>query len=242
MVNLRCFMSFRFKQFTVDDSRAAQKVGTDGVLIGAWADVTGVHRVLDVGAGCGLVSLMIAQRTAGTDCSITAVELDDGAWEDCRENFGNSPWSTRLEVVKGDFASVEGTYDLIVSNPPFFLGDLAAATASRTLARQGGALNYFTLIDFASQHLTPGGRLAFTSDLRHEQEIMFRAELCRMALRRLCRVSGKEGRAPIRLLWEFQLSSDPSVRTEYESFAHRDVDGNYHRDYIELTKDFYLKL
>lgn len=233
-------MSFRFKKFEVDDSHSAQKVGTDGVLIGAWTDVDGVRSVLDIGAGCGLVSLMIAQRTDASRPPVTAVEVEAGAAADCRQNFDQSPWANRLNVIESDFACVDGIYDLIVSNPPFFLGDKAASGLSRRLARQGGALNYFTLIDYAARHLSPLGRLAFTSDIRHRQEIEYHAALCRLSLRRLCSISGKEGKAPIRLLWEFSLTAVDQVVDGH--LSHRDVDGNYHPDYVALTKDFYLKM
>ena len=231
-------MAFRFKQFALRDERCAQKVGTDGVLIGAWADVDAVRSVLDVGAGCGLVSLMIAQRTR--NAQITAVEKDSEASEDCRLNFKVSPWSDRLELVNADFKAVEGLFDLIISNPPFFCGDLAAKGDARMLARQGISLNYFTLIEFASQHLTADGRLAFTSDMRHEKDIVFTAAVNRLWPRRICRVSGKEGRAPIRLLWEFCRNETESIKNE--ELAHRTSEGSYHPNYIELTHDFYVNL
>lgn len=233
-------MSFRFKRFNIDDSHCAQKVGTDGVLIGAWADVEGVETVLDIGAGSGLVSLMIAQRTEKRKSLITAVEIDDEASKDCIRNFAMSPWAESLKLINEDFSKIVGKFDLIISNPPFFCGDLAAKGEARMLARQGETLNYFSLIRFASSHLTTSGRLAFTSDMRHRSDIIFNAELCGLSLRRLCQVSGKENQLPIRLLWEF--SREKILNPQTTSMAHRSEDGSYHKDYVNLTKDFYLKL
>lgn len=244
-------MSFNFKQFTIDDSHCAQKVGTDGVLIGAWTDVSALvnnvknaidHQlqILDVGAGCGLVSLMLAQRTVSSNARITAVEIDPSAAADCKGNFERSPWTDRLEVVNCDFGSVEGFFDVIISNPPFFQGDLESKTRARTLARQGETLSYFSLIDFASRHLKEGGVLAFTSDMRHQNDIIFTAEINKLYIKRLCLVSGKTGHKPIRALWEFERKRNNEMVKE--TLAHRNEDGSYHSDYIALTKDFYLNL
>lgn len=233
-------MSFKFKRFEICDTHCAQKVGTDGVLLGAWVNVDGVNSILDVGAGSGLISLMLAQRTENSDCLITGVELDKDAAADCKYNMESSPWADRLSVDNKDFEQIEGQFDLIISNPPFFTGDLAAAGTSRMLARQGISLNYFTLIEFAAKHLTAKGRLAFTSDMRHESAIVYTAEINRLSLSRICRVSGKEGREPVRLLWEFSKGKETLESKEF--LSHRNADGSYHKDYIGLTRDFYLKL
>ena len=233
-------MSFKFKKFAIDDSDCAQKVGTDGVMIGAWADVSGASNVLDIGAGSGLVSLMVAQRTQGRSVHITAVEIDEKAVLNCRDNFEKSPWANRLKVINSDFQQIPIFSDLIISNPPFFCGDLAAKGDARMLARQGITLNYFTLIDYASEHLSQKGILSFTSDVRLKNEILFRAELNKLYLKRICYVSGKEGNNPIRILWEF--SRESTLKTIKESLNHRNADGSYHSDYINLTKDFYINL
>lgn len=233
-------MSFKFKQFEIEDEHCAQKVGTDGVLIGAWCNVVGANSILDIGAGCGLVSLMIAQRTIDTKSHITAVELDADASKDCRLNFESSPWKERLKLVNADFATIDGCYDLIVSNPPFFAGDMDASGQSRMLARQGRTLTYYSLIQFAAKHLTDEGTLSFTSDVRHEKEIIFTAEINKLHLRRVACVSGKAGKVPIRFLWEFSKQNVAMPERTY--FSHRNEDASYHHDYINLTKDFYLNM
>lgn len=229
-------MSFGFKQFYVVDDGCGQKVGTDGVLLGSWAFVGSSKSILDVGAGSGLVSLMLAQRC---EADITAVEVDKAAAECCRRNFLASPWSNRLSVLHADFREVKGFFDLIVCNPPFFFGDLKSLSRERTLARQGETLNCLSIMDFASEHLTEGGRLAMITDTRHQNEIIFEAEIHRLFTARCCKVISKEGRQPIRLLWE--MSKTKPISTETETLCLYRADGARHSDYVELTKDFYLK-
>ena len=115
---------FRFKQFTVCDERSAMKIGTDGVLLGAWTDIEGDSRILDVGTGTGLIALMLAQRNASAE--IVGVDISHEAIEEARDNFLNSPWAKRLSVTEGDVCSFESNekFDHIVSNPPYFVDSL----------------------------------------------------------------------------------------------------------------------
>lgn len=237
-------MGFRFKKFELDDSHCAQKIGTDGVLLGAWTALSPDDRtILDIGAGCGLVSMMLAQRTEffHNPVQITAVEIDPAAADDCRNNGLNSPWADRFNVVNCDFELIQDKFDVIVSNPPFFNGDLPANGEARMLARQGLTLNYFSLISFAASHLTSRGRLVFTSDTRHESRIIYCSEIEGLTLNRLCRVSGKPGREPRRLLWEFGKLRDNGPLIQ-ECICHRNADGSYHPDYIAMTHPFYLNM
>ena len=115
---------FKFKQFAVLNDRTAMKVGTDGVLLGAWCPVEGARRVLDVGTGCGVIALMVAHRN--TDAVIDAIDIDHDAIDEATLNFANSPWSERLTAIEGDFNNLNTAvgYDLIVSNPPYFTDSL----------------------------------------------------------------------------------------------------------------------
>ena len=171
---------FQFKQFTVRHERCAMKVGTDGVLLGAWAPVEGVGRILDVGTGTGLVALQLAQRTASA--RITAIEIDPDAAAQAGENVAASPWSDRIEVVCGDFATFrqiatfdtfatpslvakptvaeEEGYDLIVSNPPYFTEALQCPDPRRCTARHTATLDYALLFRRGAALLAPGGELA----------------------------------------------------------------------------------
>ena len=111
---------FRFKQFEVVNDRTAMKVGTDGVLLGAWCPVAEARRVLDVGTGCGVIALMVAQRNR--QALIEGIDIDQDSIAEARLNFANSPWNNRLTAIEGDFNDMDGDarYDLIVSNPPYF--------------------------------------------------------------------------------------------------------------------------
>ena len=126
---------FQFKQFTVRHDKCAMKVGTDGVLLGAWAPVQDVKRILDVGAGSGLISLQLAQRNP--EAVITSVEIDPAAAAQAQENIQSSPWSNRMEVVCCDFRKYhpEDKFDLIVSNPPYFVDALRCPDNQRCMAR-----------------------------------------------------------------------------------------------------------
>ena len=133
---------FRFKQFTVCDERSAMKIGTDGVLVGAWADVEDDWRILDVGTGTGLIALMLAQRNASA--KIVGIDISHEAVEEARDNFSRSPWATRLSAIEGDVCGFEGSekFDHIVSNPPYFVDSLHSPDALRTMARHTSSLMF----------------------------------------------------------------------------------------------------
>ena len=127
---------FQFKQFTVWHDKCAMKVGTDGVLLGAWTSVESAHRILDIGTGTGLVALMLVQRSL-PDANIVALEIDEAAVGQARENIIRSPWKERVEVVQADFRKYRSSdkFDVIVSNPPYFVDSLECPDRQRTAAR-----------------------------------------------------------------------------------------------------------
>ena len=157
---------FRFKQFTVWHDRCAMKVGTDGVLIGAWCDVDACRRILDVGCGTGLISLMIAQRTSDRTM-IEGVEIDAVAAEQAAENTDRSPWKNRLRIHTSDFldfaTSATVRYDHIVSNPPYFEKSLLPEDAARLTARHTGRLTYESLLRGCLLYTSPSPRDPKTS-------------------------------------------------------------------------------
>ncbi len=232
-------MGFQFRQFHILDSNSAMKVGTDAVLLGSWADVSGVRSVLDVGAGSAILSLMIAQRTEPVETTVTAVEIDSGACIDAAENISKSIWNKRIELVRSGFSSVAGYWDLIISNPPFFSSQIKSPSESRARARHAGDLNYLTLISYASRHLNTDGSLAMISDLScSETEIIFCAEINRLKVRRLCRVFDHEGGEHIRTLWQFRKTDGP---IEKSNIAVRTATNDrWSEEYKKLTCNFYL--
>ncbi|MBN2480392.1 MAG: methyltransferase [Bacteroidales bacterium] len=152
---------FKFKRFTVNQDKCAMKVGTDGVLLGAWTKAEGVRRILDVGTGTGVVALMLAQRSKAM---IDAVEIDEDAVRQAQQNVAASPWSDRIHVYHTSFQEFyiqrNFLYDLIVSNPPYYHHALKSKGEFRTTARHTVKLNYNELIEYAAKLLTAEGRIS----------------------------------------------------------------------------------
>ncbi|MEA3425438.1 MAG: methyltransferase [Bacteroidota bacterium] len=164
---------FQFKQFTIHQERCAMKVCTDACLFGAWMAAKTTHigadsSILDIGAGTGLLSLMLAQQNRAR---IDAVELDEHAAEQAAENFEASPWQERLQVIRGDIRSVHlgKKYALIISNPPFFENDLKSTDSRRNLALHSEALSLEELLAAALAHLTDHGQLAILLPYHRKQ-------------------------------------------------------------------------
>lgn len=231
-------MSFTFQQFGVRDGRCAMKVGTDGVLLGAWTQASpSTVRVADFGAGSGLVSLMIAQRCPGA--YIDAFETDSEACLDCRENFLASPWSDRLKCVQADALTADGCYDLVVSNPPFFGEELRSPDERRAAARHCGGLSPLAVVEIAARTLTESGGVALVMPAGDADEVIYRAEMLHLKERRRLDVIASPGRAPMRTLLQFGRQDGPPVR---ETLTVRDAGGAYSSEYARLTGDFYLYL
>ena len=228
---------FRFKRFSVANRLAAMKVGTDGVLLGAWCDVEGCRRVLDVGTGSGLIALMIAQRSP--EALVTGIDIVPDAVAEATDNVACSTWSDRVSIIGADFnlAAVDGTlarYDLIVSNPPYFTTDIKSPDAARAAARHGDGLTFADIIRTAPSLLAPDGRIALVSPYDREADIMLDAELAGLSVSRLTRVFTKPtSQSPSRLLWELSLKPSPLI-------ADTLVIGS--PDYNSLLRDFYLAL
>ena len=230
---------FRFKQFAVVNDRTAMKVGTDGVLLGAWCTVEGARHVLDVGTGCGVIALMIAQRNASA--VINAIDIDHDAIEEATLNFKASPWSERLTAIEGDFNEQQTAerYDLIVSNPPSSTNGVLPTGHARTQARHTGTLSYRQLIEGASRLLSDDGTLALITPTDAEQDIIEAATFASLPVRRLTRVIPVEDAAPKRTLWLLSRR-DMAYCEDTLTIAHRD--GTFTSEYIALTGAFYLKM
>lgn len=230
---------FRFKKFDVRHSHSAMKVGTDGVLLGAWADVSNSNTILDIGAGTGLIALMLAQRT--TNAQIHAVEIDADAYNEMSHNFQESPWNDRLQAFHTSIQSfsTSNTYDLIVSNPPYFKGGTKSHVAGRKSARHEDQLPQNELVDAASAHLTPNGRLCLILPYPEGLKMEELANKNGLYLNKVLSFCSKQDRPTERLLMEFsKIKSDRSS----SQMIHYDSNGEWTEDYKLLTKDFYLKL
>lgn len=230
---------FRFKQFAVINDRTAMKVGTDGVLLGAWCPVEDARRVLDVGTGCGVIALMIAQRNPAA--IINAIDIDRDAIEEAALNFANSPWCDRLKATECDFNDMDkkARYDLIVSNPPYFTNGILPTGDARITARHTASLSYRQLIEGAARLLTDDGMLALISPTDAEQDIIEAATFASLPVRQMVRVIPVEGTAPKRTLWLLSRRDIPYHEGTL-TIVHRD--GTFTSEYISLTGAFYLKM
>ncbi len=233
---------FQFKQFTIQQDRTAMKVGTDGVLLGAWVDLKSeVFSVLDIGAGTGLIALMVAQRCNAE--LIDAVELNDDAYEQTVDNFEISDWGDRLFCYHAsleEFADeIDDTYDLIISNPPFYTSTFKELSDDRAMARHSESLPYDELLRNTSKLLSEKGSCAFI--IPNEEEINFIAIAKEYQLfpNRITRVKGTENSPIKRSLLQFSFLENKIIEDELiiEIERHK-----YTSKYIELVKDFYLKM
>ncbi len=230
---------FKFKQFTVYQDSAAMRVGTDGVMLGAWAQHPAPLRILDVGSGTGVISLMAAQRWS--EARIDAIDPDLGAFEQSRSNFEQSLWGNRLAAHHIDLQHFEAdTYDLIISNPPYFVNSLKNPDSAKSTARHSDTLPHNELVLHAARLLSAEGIVAviLPADLR--QNLLEIAKQNGLSLHRIAEIFDRQGRNHIRIMAEFKKSV--STEPTEEQIYIRNVESNdYTEQYKTLTKDFYLK-
>ena len=233
---------FHFKQFSVAQDRCAMKIGTDGVLLGAWATLA--HEpmsLLDIGAGTGVIALQLAQRS--TAITIDAVEIDPDAHEQCVDNFEASPWADRLFCYHAsiqEYASeIEESYDLIISNPPFYSEDYKSEDLARDTARFTDALPFEHLIVCSAHLLSEEGILAVILPKKEETAFISLAEKHGLYPKRICRVRGNINSEEKRSLMEFSLQDN---EVHMESLTIEMDRHQYTPEYIELVRDFYLKM
>jgi len=235
-------MKFKFKQFTIQQDRCAMKIGTDGVLLGAWVSLeNNPDSVLDIGAGTGILSLQLAQRCLAE--TIEAIEIDEGAFEQCVENFESSPWGDRLfcfHASAQEFATeVEEEYDLIISNPPFYSDDYKSEDTSRNTARFTDTLPFRDLAIVAFQFLSENGIFALILPRKEEEHFITLASEVGLFPKRICRVRGTATSEVKRSLLEFTFKKTEVIFEELTIEISRHV---YTDDYKNLVKDFYLKM
>lgn len=234
--------SFQFKQFTVEQDKCAMKIGTDGVLLGAWTPISkNPFSILDIGSGTGVISLMLAQRSYSE--IIDAIEIDENAYEQCVSNFENSPWSDRLFCYHAsllEFAEeIDDTYDLIVSNPPFYSEAYKTNDTQRNLARFTDALPFKHLIVSAAKLLATDGLFSVIIPFSEESNFIALAEQEKLYPNTILHVRGTT-KSPIkRSLITFSHKATSIQKSELQIETERH---NYTQEYINLTKDFYLKM
>lgn len=244
--------TFRFRQFEVSNKLSAMKIGTDAVLLGAWAfealgfGASSDLRTLDIGCGTGVLSLMLAQRFAKrfTGLSVLGIDIDADAAAEAAANFSRSPWAECLEARQADFrefaASGEaGTYDLIISNPPFFTGGAQAPDDARRIARHQESLGLHDLMDGAAHVLAPEGILAVVLPADKADEARTEARFTRLEPTRECIVATTPRKPPRRILMEFRHSGIATA-TQRENLLIHTPEGGFSDRYSRLVEPFYL--
>jgi len=229
---------FRFKQFAMCDEHCGMRIGTDGVLLGAWADVAPqTIRVADIGTGCGIIALMIAQRAP--HARITAVEYEPGACSDARKNFNMSPWPDRFTLEECCFSDFtpHDAFDLIVSNPPFFTESLQSPDTCRAVARHAGSLSFESIAARCAELLSPRGSLAVILPTADDDATIMTAALHKLYPQRLCHVRNSCESIAKRSLWEF---SRKDGECKCDTLTLHDPDGTFSDAYRILTRDFHI--
>lgn len=215
------------------------KVGTDGVLLGAWADTNRCSKILDIGSGSGLIALMLAQRNL--QASIEAVEIDQLAYEETLYNFQSSPWSSRLKAYHTDIKDYHTTikYDLIVSNPPYFQAGTQSPNHQRHLARHHGSLLTADLLKAVSRLIAKNGRVCLILPPLEGAELIKMAKSYGLYLSKQTNFLPRVEKKPERILIE--LGTKPTEPT-LQTLWHYEADGSWSEAYKALTKEYYLKL
>lgn len=236
---------FHFKQFTIHQDQCAMKIGTDAVLLGAWAKIENQPKnILDIGSGTGILALMLAQRTDAPE--IDGIELDSLAHEQCVENFEVSPWGNRLFCYHAEFTEFVAemyeediTYDVIVSNPPFYSEDVSSGNEQRDKARINASLPFDDLIEGTSFILSENGIFNIVVPHKEEENIISIAKKFNLFPFEILHIKGSHNTEIKRslLAFSFQQKNLTTKELIIETSRHQYTD-----DYIHLTKDFYLKM
>lgn len=231
--------SFQFKRFEIHQDRCAMKVGTDGVLLGAWA--SGGKRVLDIGVGTGLVSLMMAQRFPQAD--VVGIDIDAEACCQAEENIKESPFAERVQVVNVSLQAFEerqwGTYDAIVSNPPFFIDSMKNPDKQRALARHADSLPFADLLRGVSRLLEEDGLFSLIIPMDAFPFFDAQASLEHFFLKRKCKVKTVVRKQPKRVLLTY--AKKLSLELSEEERILTNTDGTRSEWYHSLTQDFYVR-
>ncbi len=233
---------FHFKQFQIEQDRCAMKIGTDAVLLGTWTPLTNKpYNILDIGTGTGVLALILAQRSTAEQ--IDAIEIDDEAFEQATDNFEASPWNDRLFCFHAGLDEFmdepEDEYDLIISNPPFYTENYKTENTQRDLARFEDALPFEDLVEAADLLLSENGIFSIIIPFKEEEHFLALAKDFELYPLRITHVKGTPNTEIKRSLLAFTRIQQTPLIDELiiETARHQ-----YTPEYIELTKDFYLKM
>ena len=231
---------FQFKQFRIVQEKSAMKVGTDGVLVGAWADFDGAKTVLDVGAGTGLISLIAAQRSSAI---ITGIEIEANAVKEANANVSNSPWNNRVTITNTSFQDFVNNcntkFDCVISNPPFFSNGTQSKKPNQSIARHNDLLPIEDLIFGVKKIISENGIFSLILPSEIAQNLIKMCASQQLHLVRWTEVKPKSKKLANRYLMEF--SAKESLMKKDELIIYNDLGTDYTSEYKNLTREFYLK-
>jgi tRNA1Val (adenine37-N6)-methyltransferase len=232
---------FYFRHFILRQDKTAMKAGTDSMLLGALAPIENTRKILDIGTGTGILALMLAQRSKA---HIDAIDINDKAYEQAKENFENSMWKNRLFAYHSsaqEFVPTSNyTYDLIVSNPPFFAAHdspkSSPASRSRKQARQTQELTFYELAEHAKRLLQPKGILTLILPVAPYRNFEKEAHIFGLRSQKLIFIKSKPESEPVRVIASFGFRDTNPLKSEFTIY---DLNGSYSAEYVRLTKDFH---
>jgi tRNA1Val (adenine37-N6)-methyltransferase len=231
---------FQFKEFRINQERSAMKVGTDGVLLGAWAEISHARHILDVGTGTGLIALMCAQRNIEAD--VHAIEVDDSSAEQAKENVKASKFADRISIEKVALQefSITGSFDAIICNPPFFVDGTRSPAPERKQARHTDSLSVNELLEHSARLVSKEGSLHLILPSDQEERLLTEGVRYGWYLKRLTLVHPNRVKPAKRILVSLTRSMSKELRD------HLTIEGeerfDYSTEYQKLTAPFYLKM
>jgi tRNA1Val (adenine37-N6)-methyltransferase len=232
---------FHLKQFSLHHHQSSMKVGTDSLTLGIWTQIKNSGRILDVGTGSGILALLMAARS---DDFVDAIELDEASYAEASNNFVNSPYADRLRAIHDNFnlytSRCNQKYELIVSNPPFFINDMRSLDLTRNNARHGDSLNYSELCEGVGQILNLDGRFCLVLPYNESKFFIVTARKNKLHVNRQMIVFPKRGAQPNRICLE--LSFTKSMEIKSEKFIIREENNQFTEQYIHFFKDFLIGL
>ncbi len=230
---------FRFKQFTIHHDQCAMKVGTDGVLLGAWANVSDQDHVLDIGTGTGIIAIMLAQRTKAI---VDAIEIDKNAFEQAKKNIFATPWTQQINVqhisLQDYTSNTSIKYTHIISNPPFFDCSLHPDDNTRSMARHTNSLPHEELLQCSKQLLTENGKISLILPYTEACILIAQAIIYGLFCTRKTMVRTSPENPIKRILFEL---SPQYISCQNDELSIRKTPNQFSEKYKELTKDYYLK-
>ena len=233
----KTYSPFQFKKFSITQNNAAMKIGTDGILLGAWTKTSNYKNGLDIGTGTGVISLMLCQRII--EIQMDSIEYSAGALKDAAINIKNSCWKNRINLINENFQNFipKKKYDLIISNPPFFSKSLRPENSERLKARHQEDLNFEDILKFSQKYLKTNGSLNLILPYDQKEKVHYLSRKYELFIIRQCLVSPKPEKKPHRILMEFSLNN---IETQNENLIIEENGRHqYSKDYKKLTREFY---